>query len=1067
MSPRPRLLAIAVLALSLGSRALSSQGITSAALQGSVLQPDGTPIQGAVVTATLAASGARWQVVTDAAGRYFVENVQVGGPYVIEARAVGFKPAGQNGVVLGLGQRYRGDFVLEPSVVELPGLTVNASVDQLLNSGRTGPAHFVSEAELAGLPNLARDLNVAAALGPLVALRPLGGISIGGQNQGFNTFQVDGGVNADLYLGRTPGGASPSGALPEVLPHAISSETVSEFQALAAPFDVRLGNFAGGLLNAVTKSGTNVFHGSTFAFLQEGSLAAKNAAGERPDFATWQFGGTLSGPIVRNRVHFFLNADVQQRVVPDVGFLVAADTLGGADLRKTGISYASALRFQEILRDSFHLEPGSLGPSDGHLPAQDVFAKITMQLGMSGHLELSQHYAHGDRRDFIDTGRANNIYALSSVAGRSVSTAHTSRLIWSTQVGGRAQNELILSYERLLDSCRPNATFPLIQVRLGSGALIAGPNSVCPTTAVDQNALEITENLTIGVGRHLVTFGAQGEVLQFRDPLVQVSAGRWVFDSLGALAQGLASHYDRGLGSATRPAGADFRVFGLGLYAQDRWAPTSRLTLTAGVRLDVPFLPDAVATNQGLVTALGFDTGRLPSGNALGSPRLGINYDLSGDGATFLRGGIGLFSGPPPYRWLGNGYRESGDESVVFCNKREGVPRFVPDSSQPTTCLSSPGTSPRISFFDPGLKLPQNLKVALGIDRRFPSGVVATIDFLYTRAVHQIYVSDANLGAPTGAAAGEGGRPLYGTINPTLVTSPVTNPAWRDTSFGGKEIYRVSNRGGDHSSSLSTQLRKRFGETLALYASYAYSRVQDRMSWVNFPARANFSNTPLDGALDDRRLRPSFFETPHKISLMATLNVPYRVQLSLLYLGASQPPYTYVIEGDANADGVGGPGSLSNDIVYVPRNAGDITLVEPGPGGLGFVPATDSVYAELEKFIEQQPCLREQRGRIMARNSCRNGWLGSLNARLTTTVPLMGGQHLEITADVFNVPNLINSRWGRYWDTTTGPSARMLTLRGWDTANGRGIYQLALPRRGVVDDVASRWRMQLGARYAF
>jgi len=1013
----------------------------------------------AVVTAILTASGERWEVVTDAAGRYFVENVQVGGPYVIEARAVGFKPAGRNGVFLGLGQRYRADFVLEPSVVELPELTVSPSVDQLFNSGRTGPAHFVSEAELAGLPNLARDLSVAAALGPLVALRPLGGISIGGQNQGFNSLQVDGGVNADLYLGRTPGGASPSGALPEVLPHAISLETVREFQVLAAPFDVRLGSFAGGLLNAVTKSGTNALHGSAFAFLQEGSLTAKDADGNRPDLATWQFGGTLSGPIVRNRVHFFLNADLQQRVVPDVGFLVAADAVDGADLRKAGVTYASALRFQQILRDSFSLEPGSLGPSDGHLPAQDLFAKITVQLGANGHLELSHHYAHGDRRDVMDTGRANRIYALSSVAGRSLSTAHTSRLIWNTLVGGRAQNETILSHERLRDSCWPNGAFPFIQVAVDQvgadrGFLIAGPNPVCPSTAVDQNALELTENLTIGAGRHLVTFGSHGELLHFHDPLLQVSAGRWLFDSLDSLAGGLPSHYDRGLPSSPRAPGADFHVVTLGGYAQDRWAPTARLTLTAGLRLDVPFLPDAVATNQGLLAALGFDTGRLPSGNVLWSPRLGMNYDLSGDGAAFLRGGIGLFSGPPPYRWLGNAYREAGDETVVFCNKPEGVPSFVADP-QPKQCSLVPGTSPRISFFDPGLKLPQNLKLALGMDRRLPSGVVATIDFLYTRAAHQIYVSDVNLGAPTGAAAGEGGRPLYGTIRGTTRANLVANPAWRDTSFGGKEIYRVSNRGGDNSVSLSAQLRKRFGEALALYAAYAYSRARDRMSWVNFPARANFSNTPLDGRLDDRQLRPSFFETPHKVSVAATLDLPYRVRLSLLYQGASQPPYTYVIDGDANADGIGGPGSVKNDIVYVPRNAGDISLAL----------ASDS--AKLQAFIEEQSCLRDQRGRIMARGSCRNGWLGFLNARLTKAVPVAGGQHLEITADVFNLLNLMSPRWGRYRDVTTSPSVQLLQLVGWDAARGRGIYRFVSPPRGVVDDVASRWRVQLGARYAF
>jgi len=1049
MSLRPRLLTLAALALSLATRTLGSQGITSAALQGRVVQGDGTPIDGAVITATLAGSGARWQVVTDAAGRYFVENVEVGGPYLIEVRAVGFKRAGQNGVFLNLGQRYRVDLVLEPSVVDLPALTVSASGEQLLNAGRAGPGHIVGETEIAALPNLARDLSVLAGLGPLAGLRPLGGLSIGGQKQGYNHLQVDGGVNADLYLGRTPGGASPSAALPEVLPHPISLETVSEFQVLAAPFDVRLGNFAGGLLNAVTKTGTNVVHGSAFAFIQDGSFMAKDAAGNRSDFTTWQFGGTMSGPVVPNRVHFFVNGDLQQRVVPDVGPLVPADTAGGADLRKIGISYASALRFQQILRDSFGLDPGSLA-SDGHLPAQDVFAKVTVQLGTSGHLELSQHYAHADRREFIDTGRTYGSYALSSVAGRSLSTAQTSRLIWSTVVGGRAQNELIVSYERLRDSCRPNATLPLVQVSADSGTLMAGPNSVCPTTDVRQTVVEITENLTIGAGPHLVTIGSHGELFHFRDPLVQVSAGRWLFSSLDSLARGLASHYDRGLGSSDRPPGADFGVFELGLYAQDQWAPTSRLTLTGGLRLDVPFLPDAATTNQSLVASpLGIDTGQLPGGNVLWSPRLGVNYDLRDDGNALLRGGIGLFSGPPPYRWLGNGYRETGDETVVFCN-RPDVPRFDP-INQPGTCPSGSGTSPRISFFDPGFKLPQNLKLALGIDRRFPSGEVATIDFLYTRAVQQIYISEANLRGPTGAASGEGGRVLYGTISPTLVTKP----AWRDTSFGENEIYRVSNRGGDNSFSLSAQLRKRFGETLALYASYAYSRAQDRMSWVNFPARANFSNTPLDGTLDDRRLRPSFFETPHKVSVAATVDLPYRVQLSLLYMGASQPPYTYVIEGDANADGIGGPGSLLNDIVYVPRNAGDISLTK----------ASDST--RLEAFIAQQRCLREQRGRIMARNSCRNGWLGSLNARLTKAVRLAGDRQLEMTADIVNMPNLINSRWGRYLDTSYGPSVRMLSLKGWDAANARSIYQLALPPRGVVDAAASRWRMQLGARYAF
>jgi hypothetical protein len=338
---------------------------------------------------------------------------------------------------------------------------------------------------------------------------------------------------------------------------------------------------------------------------------------------------------------------------------------------------------------------------------------------------------------------------------------------------------------------------------------------------------------------------------------------------------------------------------------------------------------------------------------------------------------------------------------------------------------------------------------------------VATVDLLYTRAVHQIYVSDANLDSAVAVASGEDDRPLYGPLDATVPP----RPAWHDTSFG--EIYRISNRGEDRSVSLSTQLRKQFGATAALYASYAYSRVRDQMSLVNFPARANFSNTPLDGTQENRSMRPSFFETPHKVSVAATINLPHRTQLSLLYLGASQPPYTYVITGDANADGIGGGGSLPNDVVYVPRSAtvgGDISLVTAIPGG-SFVSAGAPTYDSLTAFIEQQPCLREQRGRRMERGSCRNGWLDVLNARLTKAIALTGGQRLEVTADVFNLPNLIWSRWGRHLDTTTDPTVPLLRLRGWDGEHRRGRYQLAPLYRGVVDEAASRWRMQLGARY--
>ncbi len=1052
--------AVALLALSASLRA---QGVTSAAIQGRVLQRDSTPVAGATVSITNTSNGERWQVVTSATGGYALENVEVGGPYVVDVRALGFAPIRRTAVTLALGERYIAEFALDRVPVRLEPVTVAVTADPLINPGRTGPAQLISDSAVARLPNLARDFVSLAVLSPHVSAQLGGGLSIATQNPAFNRFQIDGGENGEVYLGREPGGASGNATAPQVLPRTISLEAVRELQVLVAPFDVREGSFAGGVVNVVTKSGTNTVHGSAFGFFENQSLEASPTA--RPtaeDFTTWQFGGTLAGPIVRDRVHYFLSADLQRHVVPDPGPLIT-DTTGGAELTRIGVSYASATRFDSVLTQTYRLAPGTLGPSEGRIPAEDLFGKLTAQLGTNSRLELSHHYAHGDRQGFVD--RRFGTYRLSSNAEADVSTEHVSRLLWSSLLGGRRANELLLSYVRLRDPCRPGGDLPNIQASADNGVLIAGPNQVCPTTDVAQQTLELTDNLSVTAGGHLITFGTHNELLHFRDPLLLTSAGTWLFPSLDALAAGQARRYEIGLPGPGRRI-VDFHVRQLGAYVQDRWTATPRLTVTTGLRLDVPVLPDPAVTNPALEASLGINTGRLPSGNALWSPRLAATYDLHGDASTLLRGGLGLFSGRPPYRWLGNAYRDDGLEETDLTCVGSDVPAFDP-INQPTSCRSGAQPVPRTSFFDPDLKFPQSLRLSLGIDRRLPGGLVGTVELLYMRAVNEWYFTDANLGPPVAAAFGEGGRPLYGTLD----SLGNATPARRDAVFG--PVVRVTNRSGGRAGSLSVQLQKQFRDGVAFSAAYAYAHAEDRMSLVNVNAVANLSGTPLDGTLEDRSLRRSFFDIPHRVSASGTVNLPYHVQLSLVYSGSSGTPFTYVINGDANADGMGA-GAQRNDIVYVPRVSapgGDIGLVVPNGSG-GFAPAPASEYAKLASYIDAEPCLREQRGRIMARNSCRNGWLGFFNLRLAKTVSLPVGHSLEIMADVFNVLNLLSSRWGQYRATMDGASvtsvqATLLQLVGYDVVNGRGVYRFTPPGRNVIVDAVSRWQVQLGTRYVF
>jgi len=1010
-----------------------------------VLREDGAPIPGASVRVTNASNGQRWELVTPATGSYLLENVAVGGPYGIEVRALGFAPGGRTGILLALGQRLIADFVLRPAAIELSPVTVPAMSDPVLSPSRTGPAEIISAATIASLPNPGRDFLTLTVLSPQVALSPssrfapTGGISIGGQNRLFNSFQIDGGVNHDLYTGRLPGR--------ETLPRPISLEALAEIQVVPVSFDVRLGASAGGLVNAVTKSGTNALHGSVFGSLANGGLVGKNAAGEPVgDFTTSQAGVSLGGPVARDRAHYFLSVDLQHRVVPDPGPLIT-NPASGAD--------ALATRFQDILSNTYGLDPGTQR-LDMRVPTRDVFGKITVQLGASGHLEASHHYVHGDRRGFVDR-QTPDLYNLSSAGQENPATGNASRLIWTALAAGRWSSELIMSYLDLHDECRPAASYPATVVRPNRGALslAAGTPVTCPS-AFAQQALEVTENLTVGFGAHVLTVGTQGELLHFADNLLTTSRGLWNFESLDSLEVGRAYHYERVLPGALRAGDVDFRGRQIGGYLQDRWNPTPGLTVTAGLRVDVPVLPDAIPTNEPLKDSLGIDTGRLPSGNLLWSPRLGVNYDLRGEGRTFLRGGVGLFSARPPYTWFGNAYRDDGTKELfIICDETQ-VPRFDP-VNQPATCANGTGPKPRFSFFDPEVRLPQNLKVTLGLDHGFPRAVVGTIDLLYTRAVHELYVSDANLLPPSGAAAGEGGRPLYGTVRGTT--------ARRDSAFG--PVIRVSNRGGDHAVSLSAQLRKQFGDRGEVSVLYSYSRAWDRMSLVNYPARANLEQTPLDGTLDDRRLRTSFFERPHRVLLNGTVRLPYHVRLSLLYTGTSGGPFTYVINGDANADGIG-TGPLKNDIVYVPFDRADIALDGNGSAaGVGTSAQQDSVYALLDGFIRAEPCLRSQRGRILERNSCRNAWFGTLSARLTKAFPTVAGQSLEVTADVYNVLNLMNQQWGQYRVTTLDPRIPLLSLAGYDTTRARGVYQVQLRGRNQAQDLESRWQVVLGARYAF
>jgi hypothetical protein len=1053
MNPLWRALALVVPPATLLAAVASAQGVTTAAIQGIVAGTGSVGIPNASVTVTNGATGERWQTVTGTRGGYALEYLSVGGPYTLEAHAIGFTPAGASGITLSLGERQRVDLVLSTAVARLAELSVTAGRDERLSESRTGPAQSISGAMVTALPLPHQDFSRLILLSPQAILTRDSGISIAGQSDRLNGFQIDGASNVDLGGIKGLSGFGTPGAASGV--RTLSVEAVQELQILIAPFDVRYGNFAAGLVNAVTRSGSNRWEGSVTTYVQDQSLTGLDSAGNRAaHFSTKELTVTAGGPIVRDHAAFFLDAGLQ-RFVGERGPSVN-DTTAGADTLLFGFHRADAQRFQSILRNTYHVDPGAIEPESDREPAGNLFAKVSLWPALNQRIVLSHNYAHGTARaPGFTVGDGG--YALSSMSSARPSTVNATRLAWTMSGAGGLANELTVARLGERERCLPAVAYPEVVVSVGfdpdrPASLGAGAVNSCAGRFARQTVWELTDNASWTMGAHHLTLGTHDE-LNHLDGVRRpgVGAGRWFFDGLDSLEQGVARRYVRDVisPSATGTSPDAFGVRQVGLYVQDQWAPAPGLTVTGGLRFDVPYLPTTPGRDPALASSpLGINTAVTPSGNLLWSPRLGFNYDVASLGRNFVRGGVGLFSGRPIYLYFSNVFETNGVNLFhVDCRDDGDVPAFTIDPGlQPTNCLSSAPSGIEINYFNPSFRFPRNLRLSLGTDVSLPGGLIGTVDLLYIRAVDQLAVTDVNLMPPTTTSVGEDGRLLYGSFdadgNPT--------PDRRDPTYG--RVTEMRNSSGDRAFSGTAQLQKRFGDGAEVTLAYTYTDARDRLAGNCFRIDCNLDFEPLDGTLNDRRLTVSSFESRHKVTIGAVADLPLRFRLGVFYNGYLGYPYTYTVAGDVNADGLD-----VNDAVYLPKDAADVSLVDP------------EQWASFDTLIRSQPCLAEQRGHVMRRNSCRGGWATLLDARVSRLLGLGRGQSVELTMDLFNALNFFDRDWGiqRTFALFPQMQPQILERTGYDQAKQRGIYNFLPPDRRARDNEATRWRMQLGARYAF
>ena len=1061
MTQRCRIVALLVLIWGIATPNVSivrAQGVTGAAIRGTITTQDGESADGAFLVLKNTATGAEFTALAENGG-YFFDNVPPGGPYVLSVEAAGYQPLTRSGIELRLGQRVTIDLTLRLSGEVI--VIVDDSSDALSDRGRTGAVTRVTGDRIAGLPLQGRNFADLAATAPQV-----NGDSIAGQNNRYNNIQIDGGSNNDLFglsSSGTPGGTSNAKPL--------SIEAIDQFVVQVAPFDVRQSNFAGGQINAITKSGSNDVHGSVHTYFQNKDLAGFRDDPTFQGFQTLQLGATVGGPILRDKLHFFAATDVQ---TSQSSFGNSFQITGNSaeDIARAGFDEGTVNQFRDILAGYGIEEPGDGFAPELDNPDRNLFLKLSTSLIPSSYLDVSYNLVDASQDVLIRSptaptapGRLRDGYQLSNSGYEIANRTHTARAKLVTNwAGGRIANELLAGYSRIRDAREVADDAPLILVKVGTlgsadSWLAAGAERFSQSNRLDQDIFQIQDNFTMALGTHRLTVGTSNELLLLRNVFLQAATGVWAFDSLDAFAAGTPIAFQRRFGASDDqdPGTAEFNVLQLGAYVQDEWSVTKTLTVMPGVRVDVPILSDA-NTNPMLVDNAAFpiDTGAVPTQNALWSPRLGFNWDVDGDTRSIVRGGVGVFTGRPPYVWVSNAYTGNGMSQVeLTCSGMTGVPVFTADpDAQPTDCAG--GTNPpvpgmnqgTIDYFDPDTKYPQNLRVALGADRRLFEGLTVTGDFLYTRDLNAFYVNDENL--VERGVDGEG-RFLYGTFAPTGFRASPT----RVDSQHLNQAVKVFNQNGGRVYNATVQVQQQIGEWADVSLGYTYSDAKDRMALTSSQALSNFQFAPLDGPLSGRYITTSAFDRPHKITASGVVKLPYGFQTGLTYVGRSGTPYTWTVNGDVNADGING-----NDTVFVPAEADDITLMDP------------SQYAALDQFIRSNGCLKSARGRLIRRGECRNPWGHFLNLRLSWTSPKVGFGKFELQYDVFNVLNLLNNDWGLFDQAAQFENHGSAFLRavGYDTAQQRPIYSFTAPaavETTIYSPTSSRWRMQVGARYTF
>jgi len=1078
-------------------RPLWGQGVTTAAMSGVVAAKDGTPLADATIVAVHVPSGTQYRAVTRTGGAYNVPNMRVGGPYRVTATRIGYKSHAQEGVFLSLGQDLRVDFALEPQAIELEAVEAAGQRDPVLNPGRTGAATFIDPEKVALLPSVKRSTRDLIRVDP----RNDGNYSFSGRNWLYNNISLDGSYFNNPFGLDDPAPGGQTNAEP------VPYDAVAQVQVSVAPFDVRQGGFTGANVNTVTKSGTNEFHGSAYTFGRNQDLLGNTVRGQpvvaNPNLSFIQAGGSLGGPLVHDKLFFFVNGEIERTHKPGSDF---AASRGGSS--GFGISRVDALIMDSIrnrLIQVYNYDPGPYEGYTYHTDNDKFIAKLDWNINAGNTMSFRWDYLkakqdlppHPFVLSFNNTGRGPDQTSLPFAnAGYAINNhLHSFALELNSRSRGFA-NRFFASYNRFRDFREPfSKAFPTIEI---------GQNGVTYTTVghepfsihniLDQDVWQFTNNFSLFQGKHVFTLGANFETFSFFNSFNIFRYGVFFLpppDTIGGFGGSTFSSLDqfffrtdpnrtnlkkdstfidfRGFPySASGPyKGEDMSVGQLGFYVQDEYPVTERLNLTYGLRVDFPMYFTTPVDNafSRSLTALDqnrqpvtIDQSKLPGATPLFAPRVGFNWNAVGDRRTQLRGGTGIFTGRVPFVWIGNVISNPGADTLLYPKG----PLRPSGSPQDSSTLAQ---SFDVNAVAPNFKWPQVWTTDLAIDQELGGGLLGTLEVIYGKDIHAIVMRNADLVAPVRSLPAPDGRPYFGGAGNNSL-----NP-----SFGGAGagIYVLDNTSAGHSLNITAQLRKNFPFGLGASLGYSFTDARNTLKSTEI-ASVLWQNEPVKGDPNNPELGYSEFGARHRIVGSATYTKSWsptlktRIGLFLeaaqgnRFAGAGGNRYSFIYSGDVNGDGQGG-----NDLIYIPRSQGEIKL-DPCPSGCGANVSAAQQWTALNAFISQDGYLNSHRGQIADRFGEPNPWYNDVDLRILQEFAIQGGAQrhgFELSLDILNVGHLLNSSWGVRKVASAAATSPLKLVRFDGT--GAPVFNFTGPSQTFIDDASllSRWQMQIGLRY--